>query len=91
MSGNEVIDIGREGLWTLIIVIAPVMIVGLTVGVGIALFQALTQIQEMTLVFAPKIVVIFITLMISLPFMGHKMADFMQLIMANIVNGGAPL
>lgn len=91
MSGNEVLDVGREGLWTLIVVIAPVMIIGLSVGVAIALFQALTQIQEMTLVFAPKIVVIFVTLMVALPFMGQKLADFMQIVMDNITNGGIPL
>ncbi len=90
MSGQELVDLGREGLWTLIIVIAPVMIVGLVVGVGIALFQALTQIQEMTLVFAPKIVAIFIALMVSLPFMGQRMGDYMALVMEKVVQGGLP-
>ncbi len=46
------------------------MIVGLVVGVVIALFQALTQIQEMTLVFVPKILAIFVTMLLTLPFMG---------------------
>jgi len=77
MGGAEVLDIAREGVWTMIIVSAPVMIVGLLVGVVIALFQALTQIQEMTLVFVPKILAIFVTLIVSLPFMSQKLAAFM--------------
>lgn len=64
------------------------MIVGLVVGVVIALFQALTQIQEMTLVFVPKILAIFITLIIVLPFMGATLAGYMDRIAALIVSGG---
>jgi flagellar biosynthetic protein FliQ len=77
MTGGEVLDIAREGVWTMILVAGPVMIVGLVVGVVIALFQALTQIQEMTLVFVPKILAIFVTLLITLPFMGQILAAFM--------------
>lgn len=78
MTGGEVLDLAREGVWTMILVAGPVMIVGLVVGVVIALFQALTQIQEMTLVFVPKILAIFFTLLITLPFMGHLLAGFMN-------------
>lgn len=88
MSGNEVLDIAREGIWVLIIVSAPMMIVGLVVGVIIALFQALTQIQEMTLVFVPKILAIFVTLLVALPFMGATMANYMNRIADMIVTGG---
>lgn len=88
MSGAEVLDIGREGLWTLIIISAPMMIAGLAVGVVIALFQALTQIQEMTLVFVPKIIAIFVTLIISLPFIGGTMGAYMSRISDLIVSGG---
>ncbi|MTH97636.1 flagellar biosynthesis protein FliQ [Roseibium sp. RKSG952] len=77
MTGGEVLDIAREGVWTMILIAAPAMLVGLGVGVVIALFQALTQIQEMTLVFVPKILAIFVTLMISLPFMGQALAAYM--------------
>lgn len=72
------LDVAREGIWVLILVSAPLMIVGLLVGVVIALFQALTQIQEMTLVFVPKILAIFITMLIALPFMGATMSAYMQ-------------
>ncbi|WP_404403239.1 flagellar biosynthesis protein FliQ [Pelagibacterium halotolerans] len=88
MSGAEVLDIAREGIWVLIIISAPMMIVGLVVGVIIALFQALTQIQEMTLVFVPKILAIFVTLLIALPFMGATMAGYMNRIADMIIFGG---
>jgi len=63
------------------------MLVGLFVGVLIALFQALTQIQEMTLVFIPKIIAIFLTMLITLPFMGAALAGFMNRVAAHIVSG----
>jgi len=88
MTGLEVLDIGREGIWTLIIVSAPMMLVGLIVGVVIALFQALTQIQEQTLVFVPKILAIFITMLIALPFIGAQMAMLMVHISDLITVGG---
>ena len=64
------------------------MIVGLLVGVVIALFQALTQIQEMTLVFVPKIIAIFVTMLLTLPFMGATMQAFMERIVDMIIVGG---
>ncbi|MBD8890403.1 flagellar biosynthesis protein FliQ [Roseibium litorale] len=76
MTGGEVLDLAREGVWTMILVAGPTMLVGLVVGVIIALFQALTQIQEMTLVFVPKILAIFVTLLLTLPFMGQLLASF---------------
>jgi flagellar biosynthetic protein FliQ len=88
VTGAAVLDIAREGIWVLILVSAPMMIVGLVVGVVIALFQALTQIQEMTLVFVPKIIAIFLTMLISLPFMGDQMAQYMTRIADMIVTGG---
>lgn len=88
MTGAEVLDIATEGIWTLIIVSMPMMLVGLVVGVVIALFQALTQIQEMTLVFVPKIVAIFITMLIALPFLGATMAAYMDRVVDMIIVGG---
>ncbi|WP_299817034.1 flagellar biosynthesis protein FliQ [uncultured Roseibium sp.] len=77
MTGGEVLDLAREAVWTMILVAGPIMIVGLLVGVVIALFQALTQIQEMTLVFVPKILAIFLTMLITLPFMSQLLQAFM--------------
>ena len=55
MTGPEVLDVSRDAIMTLIVVSSPVMLVGLAVGVAISLLQALTQIQEMTIAFVPKI------------------------------------
>jgi len=84
MSGAEVLDVGREALWLTIQMSAPMLIVGLVVGVAIGLFQALTQIQEATLVYAPKIVAIFVSLLVFLPLMGSLMSAFMRQIAARI-------
>lgn len=87
MTGPEVLDIAREAIYTLVIVSAPVMLVGLGVGVVISLVQAITQIQEMTLVFVPKILAIFISLLIALPFMAEKLHMEMLRIAARIASG----
>lgn len=87
MTGAEVLDIASAGIWTLIIVAAPMMIVGLVVGVLIALFQALTQIQEQTLVFVPKIIAIFLTMLITLPFLGATMGAYMNRVVDMIIVG----
>ncbi|WGM39701.1 flagellar biosynthesis protein FliQ [Caulobacter sp. NIBR1757] len=84
MNGAEVLDVGRDAIWLTIQLSAPVLIVGLVVGVGIGLMQALTQIQEATLVYAPKIVAIFISLLLFLPLMGALMSGFFQNIAARI-------
>ena len=88
MTGAEVLDIATQGIWTLLIVSLPMMLVGLIVGVVIALFQALTQIQEMTLVFVPKIIAIFVTMLIALPFLGATMAGYMDRVVDMIIVGG---
>jgi flagellar biosynthetic protein FliQ len=87
MTGPEVLDVARDAIVTLVFVAAPLMLVGLAVGVAISLFQALTQIQEMTLVFVPKIIAIFITMLIALPFMGDVLAGYMARIATRIVGG----
>ena len=88
MNGAQVLDLARDGIWVMIIISAPIMIVGLVVGIVIALVQALTQIQEQTLVFVPKILAIFVTMLIALPFMGATMSSFMARIADMIVTGG---
>jgi len=87
MNGAEILDVARDGIWTLLKVAGPLMIVGLLVGVVIALFQALTQIQEMTLVFVPKIIAMFLTLLVALPFMGAALGEYMNRIAALIASG----
>jgi flagellar biosynthesis protein FliQ len=70
MNGAEVLDFGRDALWAAVVMSAPAMLAGLVVGLVIAFFQALTQVQEMTLVFVPKILAIFLALLLFLPLMG---------------------
>ena len=84
MTGPEVLDFAREAIWLTLAMATPVMMTGLAVGVSIALFQALTQIQEMTLVFVPKIIAIFVALLIFLPMMGALMAAFMASVIERI-------
>jgi flagellar biosynthesis protein FliQ len=73
MSPADAIDFARSSIYVLLEVITPAMLTALVVGLAIGLLQALTQIQEMTLVFVPKIIAIFIVLLISLPFCGAAM------------------
>jgi flagellar biosynthetic protein FliQ len=87
MTGPEVLDVARDAIVTLLLVSAPLMLVGLVVGVIISLLQALTQIQETTLVFVPKIIAIFLSMLIALPFMADKLhANFIR-IAAHITSG----
>ncbi len=78
MGTLEVIDIGRETLGATLTIATPVMLVALITGLSIALFQALTQIQEMTLTFVPKILVIFLAIMVLLPFMLTTLVGFTE-------------
>ena len=87
MTGAEVFDMAREGIITLVLVAAPVMIVGLRVGVVIGLLQAVTQVQEATLVYVPKILAIFATLLFAFPFMGSQLASYWMRVMERIANG----
>jgi flagellar biosynthetic protein FliQ len=87
VNGAEILDIARDGVWTLIKVSSPLMLVGLVVGLIVALFQALTQIQEMTLVFVPKIIAMFLALIVALPFMGEALGSYMVRLAERIAAG----
>lgn len=76
MNADHVLDIAKESIFVMIKIGAPVMIVALVVGIAIALIQALTQMQEMTLSFVPKILAIFVTILLSLPFMINTLTDY---------------
>ena len=86
MSPVEVAEIGRTAIWVLLKTAAPVMIIALGVGLTISLLQALTQIQEMTLTFVPKIIVIFLTLLVMLPWMMDILFTFMGVVADRIIN-----
>ena len=88
MNQNEIIDIAREAIMISIQVSLPVMMVGLIVGVAIALLQALTQVQEITLVFVPKILAIFMAIFLFLPGFAAVMISFMDKIADRIIGLG---
>lgn len=90
MTGAELLDLAREGFWVTLMVAGPAMIAGLVVGLSIALVQALTQVQEMTLVFVPRIIVMFLVIAVTLPFMGATLGRFSIEIFSIIAGGDLP-
>lgn len=85
MTPDQVATIGREVMMTLLWVSAPSMAVALIVGLVIALFQALTSIQEVTLTFVPKIILVFAVLLISMPFMASQLQQLTEDLYARII------
>lgn len=77
MTEAQVLEVGRQALWVLIQIALPVLIFGMVVGVLVSLFQAVTQIQEVTLTFVPKIVAVAVALVIFGPWMLATMVAFM--------------
>lgn len=86
MNEQEILDFAREAIFTLLKLGVPVMLTGLAVGLVVAVFQALTQIQEMTLTFVPKIIVVFLSLIVLMPWMIGTLTDFMDLVADKIIN-----
>ncbi|MBX3510545.1 MAG: flagellar biosynthesis protein FliQ [Hyphomonadaceae bacterium] len=84
MTGAEVLDLGRDAIWVTVLVAAGPMIVGLIVGLAVSLLQTLTQIQEQTLVFVPKILSIFFAVLLFLPIMGGLLGGFTRAIFERI-------
>jgi flagellar biosynthetic protein FliQ len=76
MESREIIDIAREGIWVLMIVGAPLMLTALVVGLAISFIQALTQIQETTLTFVPKMLAMLMVMILALPFMLQSLQDY---------------
>jgi flagellar biosynthetic protein FliQ len=84
MTPADTIDFARQAMYVLLEISAPAMLTALVVGLSVGLLQALTQIQEMTLVFVPKIIAIFLILLVALPFAGEAMSGLMTNIAARI-------
>lgn len=84
MTTDAVVGLMAETIKITLLVAAPMLIVGLAVGVIISLFQAVTQIQEMTLTFVPKIIAVLVTLVAALPWIINLMVNFTQYIFAGI-------
>lgn len=76
MDETQIFEVCREGIFTLIIIASPTMLTALLVGLVIALLQAITQIQETTLTFVPKILAVFLVLSLSMSFMLHTLTDY---------------
>jgi flagellar biosynthetic protein FliQ len=86
MTGSEVLDVAQDAIYTLLAVAGPIMMSALIVGLIIAVFQALTQIQEMTLTFVPKILTIFLALLFFMPMMSANLSGLMERIADRISN-----
>ena len=77
MTMDEIIFIGRDAMIVTLMVSSPMLLSGLVIGLLISIFQSVTQIQEITLTFVPKIFVVFIAFVIFLPWMGNTLLGFM--------------
>ncbi len=88
MNGAEILDVARDGIFTFFKVGMPIMLIGLVIGLVVSLFQALTQIQEQTLVYVPKIISTFLGLLFLMPFMSDAMSSYMTRVAAKIISGG---
>jgi flagellar biosynthetic protein FliQ len=88
MTEADLIELARESIMVMIKVAAPTLLTGLAVGLVISIFQALTQIQEMTLTFVPKMLLVFASMILFLPFMMNTLIDFWKLIMDRVIAGG---
>ncbi len=85
MEYGEIIDISRLAIFTLMKISAPILVLSLVVGLLISLFQALTQIQETTLSFVPKIMAVFLSLIIFMPYILDQMQVLMDKINAFMI------
>jgi flagellar biosynthetic protein FliQ len=84
MTPTTVIDLGRQAIEVTLMVSAPLFLAALVTGLIVSIFQAATQINEMTLTFVPKLVAIFITLVLAGPWMITKLTDFMRRLLTSI-------
>ncbi|WP_349369500.1 flagellar biosynthesis protein FliQ [Salinarimonas sp.] len=87
MNAVDALDMVQEAIWTVIVASGPSVGVAMAVGIAIALMQALTQVQEMTLTFIPKIVAILLMILVTAPFMGAQLFSFTEHMYAKIETG----
>jgi flagellar biosynthetic protein FliQ len=87
MNQADALDIVQATIWTVIVASSPAIAAAMLVGVAIALLQALTQVQEITLTFIPKIVAILVVASLSAPFIGAVIYTFAEQIYARIEHG----
>jgi flagellar biosynthetic protein FliQ len=87
MNQVDALDLVRSAIWAVILASGPAIVAAMVVGLLISLFQALTQIQEATLTFIPKIVIIFLTAMLTAPFIGSVLFGFSEQVYSHIEHG----
>ncbi|WP_370321210.1 flagellar biosynthetic protein FliQ [Oricola sp.] len=87
MNEADALDIVQFAIWTVLVTSAPAVLIAMIVGVGIALVQALTQVQEITLTFVPKIIAIFLTVSVSAPFIGSQIGRLNDVVFSRIATG----
>lgn len=88
MTGPELLDVARDGIMTYARAAGPLMAVTLIVGLAISFLQAITQIQEQTLLFVPKMALSLLALFLLLPFIGDVMSSYMTRMATRIALGG---
>lgn len=84
MQPDDVIELGRHAVIIMLLVSSPILVAGMVVGLLIGLFQALTQIQEQTVAFVPKIVAMMLALTITLPWLVYRMVEYSRELIRNI-------
>ncbi len=84
MTPEMVVDIGREALQTMLMAAAPMLVVGLLVGVVVSILQAVTQINEMTLTFVPKIVAVAVSIVVFLPWIIRTLVSYTERLFGSI-------
>ena len=87
MNQADALDLVQSAIWTIIIGAGPAVSAAMAVGIVIALLQALTQVQEMTLTFVPKIIVVFAVISLSAPFIGAQFFAFTEGVYSRIEKG----
>jgi flagellar biosynthesis protein FliQ len=88
MNAADVLEISRDSIWVMLKISAPLMLTALIVGLVISLLQALTQLQEQTLTFVPKIVILFAVFVLTIPFMSNTLIEFTRELMTKAVGIG---
>lgn len=87
MNEADALEIVQYAIWTVLLASGPAVVAAMVVGVSIALVQALTQVQEITLTFVPKIVAILLAVAFSGPFIGSQISSFTDVMFQRIQNG----
>lgn len=83
ITQDAVLDIARDAIFTIVIVSAPLLLISLIIGLIISIFQTVTSIQEQTLTFVPKILAVFVAMMLFGSWMMNTMIEFMQTLWSN--------